>query len=149
MLGGASPFPNLGQALADDHPISFVMQQTGVDQDPQFDDVDVFTTAGNVLLIARSGTLSPVDRRDAIRLYGDNGSATPPTNIQNGWVECASCHNPHAPRPLFLRLPNHTSALPKGGGTVTVGDVIGGGDTTRIADDPNAGSVICTSCHEK
>jgi hypothetical protein len=148
MVGGASPFPNLGTKLSDDHPISFPMITLG-SIDPQFTDVTVNTPAGKVLLIARVGTLSPVDRRDAIRLYPAGGGVTAPTTTDTGWVECASCHNPHAPRPLFLRLPNFTSALAKGGGSTTVGTVLGITDATLIADNPNAGSAVCISCHEK
>ncbi len=151
-LSGGTPFPNLTQNLSDDHPVSFAMG-TG---DPQFDDITTGTAAGNVLLIARNAIsmVSPIDRRDAIRLYPASGGSTAPTRA-DGWVECASCHNPHAPRPLFLRLPNYTSNYGvKGGGAVTVGTVLtaqgtANSDARLIADDPNAGSAICLSCHEK
>jgi len=148
IVGGAAPFPNLTTNLSDDHPISFPME-TASSVDPQFNDVTNFTAAGKVMLIARAGDVSPADRRDAIRLYPATGGTVAPTNRTDGWVECASCHNPHAPRPLFLRLPNTTTQLAKGGGTTTVGTVLGITDPTLIADNPNAGSAVCISCHEK
>jgi hypothetical protein len=149
-LLGATPFPNLTKDLTDDHPISFEMQ-SAANGDPQFDDVTVFTDAGNVTLIARTGKLSPADRRDAIRLYPPSGGSdnTAVAANRQGWVECASCHNPHAPRPLFLRLPNHSSAIEKGGGTTLATTVGGGPGVTVIADNPNVGSAVCISCHEK
>lgn len=148
-MTGAKPFPNLTRDLRDDHPISMPLQATG--GDPQFDDVSVTTVVGNVVLIARTNKLSPADRRDALRLYPPSGGSA--LDVTNGyrvnWVECASCHNPHAPRPEFLRLPNHTSSIEKGGGTTTATAVGGGSGSLKIADDPNVGSAICISCHEK
>jgi hypothetical protein len=150
-LSGGTPFPNLTQNLSDDHPISFEMQGVA-NPDPQFDDVTV-TDAGSVSLIGNTATgktNAPLDRRDRLRLYPANGGNTN-TNTKQDWVECASCHNPHAPRPLFLRLPlGATAYTTKGGGTLTVGDVLGTGPGGGlIADDPNAGSAVCLSCHEK
>ncbi|MBI3609372.1 MAG: hypothetical protein HY204_01555 [Nitrospirae bacterium] len=147
ILGGAIPFPNLTKDLSDDHPISFPMPAG----DPQFSDVllsGALVTDGLIQKIGRTGALPPQDRRDALRLYPASGGST----TVGTWVECASCHNPHAPRPLFLRLPT-TTAVPggieKGGGTTTVGTVLGIIDSTKIADNPNAGSAVCLSCHEK
>ncbi len=150
ITGGAKPFPNLTKDLSDDHPISFPMETLG-SIDPQFGDVTL-TGAGNVGLVNRPGLNVPFDRRDAIRLYPANGAATPAaTTRNNGWVECASCHNPHAPRPLFLRLPLSAVAYSaKGGGLITVNEVLGGAaGGGLIADNPNAGSAVCLSCHEK
>jgi len=151
---GAAPFPNLTEDLSDDHPISFPMDSTN--PDPQFADVGV-TSVGNIGLIARTGQGAPSDRRDQLRLYPVNGVTAAVTTRSNGWVECASCHNPHAPRPLFLRLPNGPSYSVKGGGAVSENDVIvaqggtggGTGSGFLIADNPNAGSAVCISCHEK
>jgi len=142
-LSGGAPFPNLTTNLSDDHPISFAMPAT----DPQFDDALANLTAdGNINLVGRTGLSGPVDKRDAIRLYPVAGAASP----AGTWVECASCHNPHAPRPLMLRLPLSSSGpIEKGGDTTTVGDVLGISNSTLIADDPNAGSAVCLSCHEK
>lgn len=139
---GAEPFPNLTQNLSDDHPISMLMP---VSTDPQFAAI-TFVQAGQVGLISRGTLVNPADRRDSVRTYPASGGGT---WTSPGWIECASCHNPHAPRPLFLRLPNHTTAIPSGGGAVTVGTVLGIADPTLIADNPNAGSAICLSCHEK
>jgi len=149
-LSGGTPFPNLTQNLSDDHPISFEMQAT-VNPDPQFDDVSV--ASGLISNIATGKLFAPADRRDRLRLYPATGASVSISTVNNkqGWVECASCHNPHAPRPLFLRLPlGATAYTAKGGGTLTVGDVLGTGPGGGlIADDPNAGSAICLSCHEK
>jgi hypothetical protein len=150
-MTGAAPFPNLTVKLSDDHPISFPMQTLG-SIDPQFDDVTV-SDAGSVSLIANTAagkTNTPTDRRDRLRLYPPSGGTVNLVTKQD-WVECASCHNPHAPRPLFLRLPlSATAYTTKGGGALTVNEVLGaaaGGGL--IADDPNAGSAVCLSCHEK
>jgi hypothetical protein len=146
-LTGGTPFPNLTQDLSDDHPISFAMPST----DPQFDDaLASLSSQGNLNLVGRAGLNIPTDKRDAIRLYPPNGAATG-SAATSKWVECASCHNPHAPRPLFLRLPLSAVAYTaKGGGTLTVGDVLNGSPSGGlIADDPNAGSAVCLSCHEK
>jgi hypothetical protein len=53
---------------------------------------------------------------------------------------------------MFLRLPSRYDsalALPSGGGATTVNDLLGNGDATLLADNPNAGSLICISCHQK
>jgi len=154
ILGGAKPFPNLTEQLSDDHPISFVFQ-AAVNGDPQFDDVVAATggAAGNITVLTNTAsgkTNAPVDRRDRLRLYPPTGGANVLGNKQD-WVECASCHNPHAPRPLFLRLPLGAAAYSvKGGGSVTVGEVLGtGAGGGLIADNPNSGSAVCLSCHEK
>jgi hypothetical protein len=150
-MTGAAPFPNLTQNLSDDHPISFAFQAL-VNPDPQFDDVTV-TDSGSVSLIGNTATgktNAPVDRRDRLRLYPANGLNDNGAGSKQDWVECASCHNPHAPRPLFLRLPlGATAYAVKGGGTLTVSQVVGSGGSGLIADDPNAGSAVCISCHEK
>lgn len=143
ITGGAQPFPNLTINLSDDHPISFAMGTT----DPQFDDV-VTTDDGSITKISNgAGSGFPTDKRDSIRLYGANG-ANANVGTKADWVECASCHNPHAPRPLFLRLPS-----PAGVTGVTSATVIpatwGGDGTVKWAEDPNRGSAICLSCHTK
>jgi len=94
------------------------------------------------------------DIRDQIRAY--------PTVVGGQYVECASCHNPHTPRPLFLRLPSVVQsdgvsgfALPSGGGTTTWGAAQGLGATqagfspSYVSNNPNFQSAICLSCHEK
>jgi hypothetical protein len=153
ITGGAAPFPNLTTNLSDDHAISMSMQSGG-NPYPQFNN----TTAaddGNITRVSRAGDPNTYyeDKRDAIRLYPADGGAVN-AGDRSDWVECASCHNPHAPRPLFLRLPGPggtgLASMPSGGGAVVVDDVIGAGSTTQlIADNPNAGSAICLSCHEK
>ena len=143
-LTGATPFPNLTKDLSDDHPISFEIPTA---TDPQFAGLSI-GQVGNVGIITGNGLLSPGDTRDSLRTYPASGGST---WVSPGWIECASCHNPHTPRPLFLRLPNApVSIATSGGGVTTVDDVIGTTTIpTLIADDPNAGSALCISCHDK
>ncbi|MBI3597349.1 MAG: hypothetical protein HY203_09380 [Nitrospirae bacterium] len=149
MTVGAAPFPNLTTDLRDDHPISMEIPIT----DPQFDELRLNSPPANpangLRLLSRQGNASiPTDRRDALRSY-------PGVDRNPGagnFIECASCHNPHAPRPMFLRLPSRYDAaqvLPSGGGATTVNDLLNNGDSELIADNPNAGSLICISCHQK
>lgn len=152
ILGGAYPTPNLGTDMFNEHPISMAMQ-SGPFPDPQFNRT-AYRRVGSVTLIGRA-TGDPstyyLDRRDAVRLYPPDGGAVPLGN-RGDFVECASCHNPHTPRPLFLRLPSVPGPLaqmPSGGGQVTVGEMLGIQDSRWIADAPNAVQAICTTCHEK
>ncbi len=143
---GMAPFPNLTADLRDDHPIS--MQIPAAATDPQFTLINTnFVNSkpadgSGVTWLSKTGTLN-TDVRDRLRAYPTGGNNTQ-------FVECASCHNPHTPRPLFLRLPNVGVALPSGGGTtqwqVATGNL---GDTTYISNNPNFQSAICLSCHEK
>jgi hypothetical protein len=156
--GGANPFPNLTTDLSDDHPISMQIPSNGncatgppaFGCDPQFDQLinnSPGADSSGLRLLTRTGTVN-ADKRDSLRSYP--GALRTP-GIGN-YIECASCHNPHAPRPMFLRLPSRYDAalaLPSGGGGTTVGALLGNADPTLIADDPNAGSLICISCHQK
>ena len=141
--GGASPFPNLTKDLEDDHPISFEYPTVG--EDPQFV-TQPTTFAGNVKLVAGNNQTQPLDERDVIRTYPPNGDNT--FTSGQGWVECASCHNPHAARPLFLRLPNLSGTAANNTST-TIAAVTGVSGTTLLMDDPNVGSAICLTCHDK
>jgi len=155
LTGGAAPFPNLTTNLTDDHPISMMIPDSGCNTlvgtgDPQFAELCANSPSQNAVnglrLLSRNSGSVPQDRRDAIRSYPSPGTTT------GQFIECASCHNPHAPRPLFLRLPSLYSgaiAVPSGGGTLTVNDFLANGDTNLIADEPNAGSLVCLSCHQK
>jgi hypothetical protein len=145
ILTGALPFPNLGVDLTDDHPISIPLQNLA-SLDPQFDAATA-TDDGNITRITRApATVS--DKRDAVRLYPPLGG-----NVNGGdkqdYVECASCHNPHAPRPLFLRLP---ASVDTGVG-ITSATLVpaswGGLGTLRWSENPNQGSAVCLTCHEK
>lgn len=152
---GMAPFPNLGTNLSDDHPISMQIPDgtQGTTADPQFTLI-----AGNftnskpdgtgVTWLSKTGQLN-VDPRDRVRAYPSGGPDTE-------FVECASCHNPHTPRPLFLRLPNVAdpggSGIPlDSGGATTAWSAATGdaGDTSYISNNPNFQSAICLSCHEK
>jgi hypothetical protein len=161
LAGGAAPFPNLTTNLSDDHPISLKICTDagtnagtgGAGLDPQFSEVCTNSPAQigtGLRFLTRSATnVVNVDPRDRIRTYPTPGATTAQ------FVECASCHNPHAPRPLFLRLPSPggenaiVAAIASGGGTSKVQDAIGGPDTTLLADKPNAGSLVCITCHQK
>ncbi len=159
---GMAPYPNLTQDLRDDHPISMRMPST----DPQFNDalansvIDGVEGTG-VKHISRYTSGSRVwstDKRDRIRLYPSA------TTGNSDFVECASCHNPHTPRPLFLRLPTiNKTEFPTGVdytnggfGTILIGSLGGpvfNGATSvspnDLAHNPNQGSLVCLSCHQK
>jgi hypothetical protein len=134
---GMEPFPNLGRNLSDDHPISMRMPDT----DPQFTDAlgNLETPLGasaNIRGVKRAGRLMPADKRNWIRLYNSDN-----TNID--WVECASCHNPHTPRTTFLRLPSITGTSATGTETPVTGAA------RDLNHEPNQGSLICLTCHQK
>lgn len=142
---GMEPFPNLTRNLTDDHPISIRMPST----DPQFTDAlnssNTFSPGGNVRYVSRSGAQSPPDARDRIRLY-NSGPGSPGGGTSVDWVECASCHNPHTPRTTFLRLPSVPQGLAApGNGDVTPISVA----TRNLNHEPNQGSLICLTCHQK
>jgi hypothetical protein len=145
---GAQPFPNLGTDLRDDHPVGMEIPCIS---DPQFEGIcqglsstklDGGSDGEDVAFISRTAVLTwPLDKRDRLRAY-------PSTNRPGEYyIECASCHNPHAPRVSFLRLP---SGVP---GLVTTNlipaDTTGNPAGKMWAQRPNASSAICLSCHEK
>ena len=138
---GMEPFPNLGRNLTDDHPISIRMPIT----DPQFKDAldnSFDTSSGSnpnatakIVGVTRAGRSLPTDVRDWVRFYETDGTTT-------DWVECASCHNPHTPRTTFLRLPSLSIAAT---GTETPVS----GATEDLNHEPNQGSLLCLTCHQK
>jgi len=146
ILTGGQPFPNLTTNLSDDHPISMEIPAT----DPQFTELLANSPAADtsgLRLLSRTGTVN-ADKRDSIRSY-PGVARTPGAGY---YIECASCHNPHAPRPLFLRLPSRydsAMSLASGGGSTTETGMGVGTATTLIADNPNTGSLVCLSCHQK
>lgn len=179
---GMAPFPNLTQDLSDDHPISMRMPGNA-GEDPQFRDVFLNRVTdgadgSKISFVSRYAAVGEriwsADKRDRIRLYPTNGAADLST-----YVECASCHNPHTPRTLFLRLPTvSTLDYPAAGTTVNgvtmpaggLADFSGGGFGTQLVNEttpftitvnsatgnasdlshkPNQGSLICLSCHQK
>ena len=138
--GGMEPFPNLGRDLRNDHPISIKMPQGAVD--PQFNDARSNSTRviGGIRPVQRLGYALPIDKRDQVRLYSTDGDP------EVDWVECASCHNPHTPRTTFLRLP----ATPPGLVAPGNGDGVMPVSTSRdLNHEPNQGSLICLTCHQK
>jgi hypothetical protein len=142
--GGMEPFPNLSRNLTDDHPISMRMPST----DPQFTDAlagsTTYANGGNVRYVSRSGAQLPTDQRDRIRLY--NSGVSSGSTVSLDWVECASCHNPHTPRTTFLRLPSTPTGIP----APADGDVTAAAGATRnLNHEPNQGSLICLTCHQK
>ncbi len=167
---GASPFPNLTTDLKDDHPISFQIPcGTTVDGcDPQFGEVingSVADANGKMLYLKRTSSagtnagIYPQDKRDRIRAYASNGGTVTSASEVNAYIECASCHNPHTPRTLFLRLPSDVDS-DGNFGTIGVGLPSGGGvgagalsapvtNATYWSHAPNQASAICISCHQK
>lgn len=137
---GMEPFPNLGRNLTDDHPISIEMP-TG---DPQFAQAlqNLDESRANIAGVRRGSTWSlPNDVRDWVRLYRSVDSVS---NAR--YVECASCHNPHTPRTTFLRLPS----LPSNLGSAPTGEERPiNGATRDLNHEPNQGSLICLTCHQK
>ncbi len=151
---GMAPFPNLTTNLSDDHPISMQIPDgtQSTTADPQFAEIAASfqnskPDGTGVTWLSRTGALN-VDPRDRLRAYPSGGPNTE-------FVECASCHNPHTPRPLFLRLPNVADTtgaavpLASGGSTTAWSDVTTSSDTSYISNNPNFQSAICLSCHEK
>ena len=140
--GGMGPFPNLGRNLSDDHPISMRMPSA----DLQFTDAlnNSPAAVGNIRPVQRLNSALPTDPRDRVRLY--NSGISSGTTVSTDWVECASCHNPHTPRTTFLRLPSTPAGLPApadGEGTPVTGA------TRNLNHEPNQGSLICLTCHQK
>ena len=134
---GMEPFPNLTRDLTDDHPISMRMSAA----DPQFTEARGNSPAvGQIAPVKRfTDAQLPTDKRDQVRLYNSDG-----TNID--YVECASCHNPHTPRTTFLRLPTTPASLAApGNGDVTPIT----GASRNLNHEPNQGSLICLTCHQK
>jgi hypothetical protein len=140
--GGMEPFPNLSRNLTDDHPISMRMP-LGAD-DPQFKDAQDNSqqSVGNIRPITRSGTTRPEDKRDWIRLYNSTGGAA-------DYVECASCHNPHTPRTTFLRLPSLATAANGTEQPAYGSNPCPAGRDCDLNHEPNQGSLICLTCHQK
>ena len=136
--GGMEPFPNLSRNLGDDHPISMEMPET----DPQFQEAlnNLEAPPGastNIMGVKRGEDYSmPSDKRDWVRLYNTVGE-------EAKYVECASCHNPHSPRTTFLRLPS----VP--GQAVAGSEIIVDGGARDLNHEPNQGSLICLTCHQK
>lgn len=139
---GMDPFPNLGRDIRDDHPIS--MRMPNGNEDPQFDQairgLEFPGTARNIAGVKRAdtGQKMPVDKRDWVRLY-----ITDPTATEPRYVECASCHNPHTPRTTFLRLPSITTGNANGTETPVTGA------NNNLNHIPNQGSLLCLTCHQK
>jgi len=135
--GGMRPFPNLTRILTDDHPISMRMSADDLQFKEALDNSDA---VGQITPVRRFAEANlPTDKRDQVRLYNSDG-----TNID--YVECASCHNPHTPRTSFLRLPTTPeNLLAPGDGDVTPIS----GASRNLNHEPNQGSLICLTCHQK
>jgi hypothetical protein len=151
---GMEPFPNLSQDLQDDHPISIQIPADGFTtdtslRDPQFAPIGAnsppATTPGtSIKFITRSAGIFPFDLRDRLRAYPSAGGGS-----TDYFVECASCHNPHTPRPNFLRMPSFVPGLVTQQLDPTT--PISGGiyDGEPWGQYPNNQSAICLSCHAK
>ncbi len=108
---------NLGVDLTNDHPISFTYDSALASADGELRDPAV-PPASNY-----------------IGAHGEKGIAVP---LEQGEVECASCHDPHIreePDPgysiKFLRLNRFQATLPTGGAFNESGDI------------------VCLACHDK
>jgi hypothetical protein len=148
---GMEPFPNLGRNISDDHPVSMAIPTS----DPQFDQVRAGAVAdGSIWKLKRSGTGInqdfSSDKRDVVRAYPTQGG-TPGGAIESeeAYVECASCHNPHTPRPSFLRIPSVDTSAQSVPQITIDGRGVQAGNVSTIDQYPNAGSLICLTCHQK
>jgi len=184
---GTAPFPNLTTDLKDDHPISFQIPcdtpLSSTDEtlcaDPQFAEMvygsqaDSFYGGTSNLLYLKRANLAgpsingalPQDKRDRIRAYPSGGATLVSGSDQGAFIECASCHNPHTPRTLFLRMPSNVdlngnfvdtgaAAVGLAGGfnvaqAPNAGPQSLGPSATYWSHAPNQGSAICLSCHQK
>jgi len=175
---GTEPFPNLGLDLTNDHPISFQIPCTtnASGCDPQFSELvlGAVAEANNKMLYLKRDQSAlgagygvgvyPQDKRDRIRAYPSIGGFVSSGSNTNAYIECASCHNPHTPRTLFLRLPSNVSqagafsSLPAGNGLASGGGLGGAAANATAAGvqngtywshAPNQASAICLTCHQK
>ena len=148
---GSEPFPNLGRNLQDDHPISMAIPTT----DPQFDQVRSGAVAdGSIWKLKRQGTGITqdfsTDKRDVVRAYTTAGGAPGGAiTADNAYIECASCHNPHTPRPLFLRIPSVDTGAQNIPAVTIAGRGVQAGQVSTLDQYPNAGSLLCLTCHQK
>ncbi len=118
MVGGAdykmTGAANLGVDLRNDHPISITYDTTLAGADKELHDP---ATAAHIV-------------------NGYSGRTTDVMPLNNGKVECASCHDPHLYDPAedikFLRLNRFQSTTPPSGSTFTAGN-----------------DIICIACHKK
>lgn len=108
---------NLGVDLTNDHPISFTYDSALALADGEL----------------RDPSTPPAS--DYIGAHGDKSKSVP---LENGELECASCHDPHIteqPDPgysiKFLRLNRFQKTLPTGGAFNESGDI------------------VCLACHDK
>lgn len=105
LLGGV--VSNLGTDLSNDHPVG--VQYGGFDPgtgqiDPDFVAVTKHATLNRWWVNTAGGTAGR-DKSDMILFSRDNGG------VQQPFVECASCHDPHTSESLFLRIANSGSAV--------------------------------------
>ncbi|MBI1821033.1 MAG: hypothetical protein HYR79_04915 [Nitrospirae bacterium] len=152
--GGAAPFPNLTTDLSDDHPVGMVIPAT----DPQFNEIRTNLTniavqgtdghlagSNKVFWITRDAASLQTDKRDRLRAY----PSTFPTNPDDAYIECASCHNPHeASRPGG----QPASTAPINVTTVNNSRFLRAPTPSQPGidmNDRNASSALCLSCHQK
>ncbi|GKT12718.1 MAG: multiheme protein [Thiomicrorhabdus sp.] len=101
---------NLGTNLTNDHPISFTFDSALATADSELRDPNAEAHLGN-------------------RVPGVSNPIVP---LENGKVQCISCHDPHIPKEKFLRL-----------------------NRTQNTSNPTAGTftesqdIVCIACHEK
>ena len=119
----------LGTDLSNDHPVSMqyggggISSSTldGVTKDPDFAQVGTTTGLVNtqvlgsglrVWYIETAGNTDAGQHKDDIALYSrTDGSGGSNPGINQPFVECASCHDPHSNNSTFLRVTNTGSAV--------------------------------------
>jgi hypothetical protein len=127
--------------------------------DPQFDQVRSGAVAdGSIWKLKREGGTGAAsitqqfsdDKRDVVRAYPTAGGV-PGNGItsENAYIECASCHNPHTPRPSFLRIPSVDTGKQNIPAVTIDGRGVQAGQVSTIDQYPNAGSLLCLTCHQK
>ncbi|HEX9757939.1 MAG TPA: hypothetical protein VGB26_09070 [Nitrospiria bacterium] len=157
-ISGAAPFPNLTTDLSDDHPISMAIP---CGTDPQFNEICIGIASkggriqgtNSVMWISRDPSGGgnyplPTDKSDRLRAYPSN-----PQNLNEPYIECASCHNPHE----ASGNPNYPSGQPPANVDPLVEPrSVNNSLFLRMASyvgannqDRNRGSLVCLSCHAK
>lgn len=131
---GSYNFPKLGTDLRDDHPISMQYGGGGISDNNIID--GVVTVDTDFAPVAQSVAGSPGNGKVNWRVLGSgkrvwwvdtgtsgqqktdltlysrtDGSGGTFQGINQPFVECASCHDPHSPNSTFLRIVNTGSSL--------------------------------------
>jgi hypothetical protein len=109
---------NLGTNLSNDHPISFTYSSTLISRDGELNTPAATDTAGGIVMNRAGGKVRPV------------------LPLENGKVQCATCHDPHLrddsdANAKFLRQNRYQTGAPSAAGYQKDTDI------------------ICLACHNK